>query len=136
VSIRTITKQFGLFLAVGGISTACHFLVLWALREFAGLGVVLATTIGYLVGAIVNYVLNKRITFSDVTVGMDAVPRFSLVVLTGLALNGFLMAVMEHVIAEVPYLLRQCVATAVTLVCNFCLHKQWSFRVRNAGESQ
>jgi len=136
VSIRSATKQFSWFLVVGGVSTACHFLTLWVLREFAGLGVVVATTIGYMVGAIVNYILNKRVTFANVTVGMDAVPRFSVVVLTGLTLNGFLMASMEYAISWVPYLLRQCVATAVTLLSNFYLHRQWTFRVRNTGESR
>jgi putative flippase GtrA len=91
---------------------------------------------GYVVGAIINYVLNKKVTFSDVNVGLDAVPRFSLVVITGLALNGFLMAIMDYFMLLVPYLLRQCVATAVTLLSNFYLHKRWTFLIKNAGESQ
>ncbi len=135
-TIRTVPKQFGWFLVVGGVSTACHFFVLWVLREFSHFEVVAATTVGYIVGALVNYGFNKKITFSGSIVGVDAIPRFFTVVLTGLTLNGFLMALMEYFIPLVPYLFRQGVATAVTLLSNFCLHRQWTFRMRNAGESQ
>lgn len=136
MSIVTTSKQFSWFLLVGGISTAFHFLTLWALRELAGMNVVLATTIGYVVGAIANYFLNKRITFSDIAVGIDAMPRFFFVVLTGMALNGLLMALMDFGLPTIPYLLRQCVATAVTLVSNFYLHKQWTFRATKIRETQ
>jgi putative flippase GtrA len=126
---RTSTiPQFGIFAVVGAVSTGCHFAVLWTLRERLGAGLILATTAGYLVGAVVNYVLNRRITFAHSRAGHEAIPRFATVVLAGMALNAGIMALLERLVPGVDYLLRQCAATGAVLIFNFVLNRAWTFR--------
>ena len=136
MAAMTTANRFGLFLIAGGVSTVGHFLTLWVLREYVRLDLIVATTVGYLVGAVINYVMNRRLAFTDAQTGWEAVPRFSLVVVSGLVLNAMLMALMDYFAPMVSYLLRQCVATGMVLLSNFFLHKRWTFGVKNAGGSQ
>ena len=123
-----LATQFGIFAVVGGVSTACHFATLWLLHERFGTGLIVATTTGYLVGAVVNYVLNRRFTFAQSKAGLEAEPRFATVVLLGMALNAGIMALLARVAPDVDYLLRQCLATGTVLVFNFVLNRAWTFR--------
>lgn len=121
-------RQFVTFAIVGGVSTACHFFVLLSLHEWARVGVVLATSAGATIGAVVNYVLNRRITFAVSGGGASAILRFSLVAVTGLGLNSGSMAVLEHIVPQVHYLLRQCVVTGLVLLYSFAMNRFWTFR--------
>ena len=123
-----IGMQFVMFSLVGGVSTVCHFLVLWIMHEQIGFSVLSATTLGFGTGALVNYLLNRRITFARSNVGHDAIPRFLAVVVAGMTLNASLMSVLGVLVPGLYYLLRQCIATSVTLLFNFALNRSWTFR--------
>lgn len=129
----SVVRQFVTFAVVGAVSTGCHFLVLFALHEWAGLGVVAATSWGAAVGAVVNYILNRRVTFAGSGAGAAAIPRFALVALTGLGLNSGSMALLEQAIPQVHYLVRQCFVTGLVLLYSFSMNKWWTFRGRSAS---
>lgn len=133
--IPALVRQFLTFAVVGGVSTACHFAVLFALHEWARIGVVAGTSCGAAVGAIVNYLLNRRITFAASAGGSGAIPRFALVAITGLALNSASMAVLEQLVPQVHYLLRQCAVTGLVLLYSFTMNKFWTFRHGAAGRA-
>jgi putative flippase GtrA len=123
-----LLRQFLTFTVVGGVSTLCHFATLIVLHEAFGLSVLWSTTWGFIVGGVINYALNRRLTFADSSVGLIAVPRFLVVALTGMALNTGTMAVLAQLAPQVQYLLRQCTVSAIVLLYNFVLNRVWTFR--------
>lgn len=132
----SLRVQFGVFAVVGGLSTACHFATLWTLHQLLGVNLIVATTAGYLVGAAVNYLLNRRFTFSTSKAShWAAAPRFATVVLAGMALNATFMAALAYAAPGVNFLLRQSVATGVVLVFNFVLNRHWTFRDADASSA-
>ena len=70
---------------VGAISTLVHYTTLVVLVETWAIHPVAATTIGFGLGAVVNYLLNYRYTFNSTKAHRDAGPKFALIaVATGL----------------------------------------------------
>ena len=58
-----LISRFLRFALVGIFGTAAHYTVLVSLVEVYGVPVLFATTAGFLTGALVNYILNRRFTF-------------------------------------------------------------------------
>jgi len=135
VGSSVLFRQFVTFAVVGGVSTVCHFFVLFALHEWVCVGVVPATSAGAAVGAVVNYVLNRRITFPASGGGASAILRFSLVAITGLGLNSGSMAALEQFVPQVHYLLRQSVVTGLIMFYSFAMNRFWTFRHNDEGGS-
>lgn len=114
---------FGL---VGIIGTGAHYLTLVALVEAVSIDPVVATTLGFVVGATINYILNHRYTFKSTKGHLDAGPKFFLIaIFTGL-LNGLLVHVGIHW-AGFNYLLTQVFATLVVFFVNYALNSVWTF---------
>ncbi len=121
----TLPRQLFRFLIVGGIATAVHYALLMAL-VYAGVAPVPASSAGFVLGAIVNYMLNRHFTFASARRHREAVPRFAATALAGLAINGTLMWLFTA--AGVPhYLIAQVGATIGTLVWNFIVNRLWTF---------
>ena len=59
----TISKQFVRYAGVGAIGTLAHYGVLIALVQSRATGPLVASTLGFAVGAAVNYLLNYHVTF-------------------------------------------------------------------------
>lgn len=126
MAIMLLIRQFSVFSMMGALGTACHYLVLVSLVQFLGLGPAYATTMGYATGAIVNYVLNRRVTFRSQRSHGIALPRYVTIVLAGLIINTTMMILLNRVIG-LHYLISQVVSTGVVLVVNFVLSKFWVF---------
>lgn len=119
-------RQFLRFAIVGAIATAVHYSVLVGLVELAGLNAVAATTIGFSVGAVVSYVLNRKVTFdSDQPHGI-AFAKYATVLAVGLAINGAIVAGLLYV--GVYYLIAQPIATGLVLFWNFGASRLLVFR--------
>lgn len=123
---RSIAPQFLRYSSAGAVGTAVQYAALILLVEFVGLGVVSASNVGAIVGAIVNYGLNHRYTFPGKKAHGHALPRFALIsaagiVLNTLALSGLLAFVGPH------YLVAQVAVTAVVLVAGFLANRLWTF---------
>lgn len=126
-TIRPIISQFIAFAIVGLFGTAAHYLVLWILVEFVAVAVVSATTAGFLVGALVNYVLNRRFTFSSRSSHVAALPKFIIVAFIGAVINA-LVVMWLLAITNIHYLIIQLFATGTVLVWNFGANYVWTFR--------
>lgn len=113
------------FLLVGGLATTLHYVLLIVLMQVSGLGATLASSLGFAASAIVNYLLNRRFTFTSDIPHVAALPRFATVALTGLALNAVVMAALVHL--HLVYLLAQVVATIATVLWNYVFHIHWTF---------
>lgn len=123
----TPARQLVVFAAVGAVGTGAHYLVLVFLVQKVGFGPALATTIGFAIGAIVNYALNRRVTFSSKASHVQAATKFVLVALIGAVLNLSVMWVAIRSMS-MPYMLAQVLATGGVLVFNFALSRAWVFR--------
>lgn len=121
-----IAHKFGRFLLVGGLCTGLQYLLLVGLVEGLGLSATIASTIGYAASSVVNYSLNYYFTFNSAERHGRSVPRFLLIGVFGLFLNGAVTFVGTDIYG-VHYLLAQAAATAVTLLWNFLANLRWTF---------
>jgi putative flippase GtrA len=95
--------------------------------QLAGIDAVLSSSAGYIVGAIVNYILNYYYTFRSDKRHHEAAVKFFTVAAVGFILNG---AIMHWIISGLGahYLLAQVAATGLVLVWNFLGNRLWTFR--------
>jgi putative flippase GtrA len=85
--------------------------------------------VGFAVGAVVSYLLNRSHTFRSDAPHSQAVMRFVLVLAVGLGLNLLLMQLLA-VRWGWPYLLAQMLTTGLVLFWHFAGHALWSFTHR------
>jgi putative flippase GtrA len=114
------------FLLVGGFCTTLQYLVLVTAVEFAHADAVIASAAGFLLSAVVNYLLNRRFTWASKVPHGVASRRFATVLLIGLALNVLGMRLL-HGYLHWHYVLAQVLTTVVTLLWNFTGHRRWTF---------
>jgi putative flippase GtrA len=128
-------KRFVLFVGIGGISTLIQFLLLILFVESHLLPEVIASASGYVLSSFFNYWANYRFTFKSTSNHAHTFPKYALAVAIGLSTNTLLFAAflwlfnnyfalpwVEH------YLAAQFLATGITVVLNFAVHKFWIYR--------
>jgi putative flippase GtrA len=118
--------QFMRYAGAGAIGTALQFAVLIVLVQVAGMGAVVASTLGAVAGAVLNYGLNHQFTFASDRSHGHALPRFALVSGAGIALNAVVVAAMLAFVTP-HYLVAQVVATGAVLVGGFIANRAWTF---------
>ncbi|WP_160153088.1 GtrA family protein [Microbulbifer sp. ALW1] len=123
--LKPLLGRAGRFAAVGGVATGVQYLLLVALVEFIGVAEVPSSVLAFLLSAAVNYWLNFYLTFAGRARHREALPRFVLVAVIGLAMNTLIFSLTLSIL---PYLLAQVCATLVTLIGNFLLHQFWIYR--------
>lgn len=131
ISFATASRRLATFGLVGVVGTLAHYVTLILLVEFGGLPPTAATTAGFGVGALVNYLLNHRYTFNSTKAHRDAGPKFALIAIA----TGLLNALIVHAGVDslgFNYLLVQVVATATVFLLNFALNSLWTFRESDA----
>ena len=124
--LRGLAIGFVRFAGVGVIGTSAHYATLVILASFLGANAVLASSAGYVVGGIVNYLLNYRFTFRSNLSHVMTAPRFFAIALAGFFLNAAVMSLLTSTV-EWHYLLAQIVATITVLLWNFLANYFWTF---------
>ncbi|MES2831334.1 MAG: GtrA family protein [Pseudomonadota bacterium] len=114
------------FLVVGGFTTGMQYAVMALLIYFAGMSIVLASAIGFIVSAIVNYFLNARLTFRSKKAHGNTMPRFVATAGIGLLLNSLVLAGLTSVGIHVA--LAQVIATICVLIWNYTINAIWTFK--------
>lgn len=122
----SLSRQLSVFLFIGGVCTGLHYVILIAFVRLGLLDPVWASALGFCISAVLNYLLNRRLTFCSTRTHRSAAPRFVGVALSGLVINTGLIALLNGVLGW-HYLFAQVIATGATLVWNFVLHKIWTF---------
>ena len=125
-STPTVAIMFLRFAGVGAVGTIAHYTLLVFLVEALGLQPVLGSSLGFLLGAAVNYSLNYRYTFASRKQHTETLPKFFLIAVVGFIFNGLIV----HMLANdfgVNYLLAQLVATALVLAWGFAANFLWTF---------
>ena len=120
-------RKFLTFAAVGLVGTSAHYATLAALVEGFAADPVPASVAGFLVGAMVNYVLNYKLTFHSAKKHREAATKFLTVAGTGLILNAGLMAIFVDLL-HIPYFLAQIIVTGFLLFWHYTLNAIWTFR--------
>ena len=120
------TRQFFTFAGIGAIGTTGHYATLVLLVHVISTDPVFASTIGFIVGALINYVLNYRITFNSDKQHRETLTKFFSVAVLGAVINGAIMSAGINMF-DVHYLIIQVIATCIVLTLNFTANKYWTF---------
>jgi putative flippase GtrA len=122
-----VVVQFIKFGLVGVSNTVLTFLVYTLLLKVFGVWYLLASAIGFIVGATNGFLLNRRWTFAE-HVGDSLTPvRWAVVQGFGLGVDELLLYVFVHD-ANLDKLLAQAFATIVVTVSTFFVNRAWTFR--------
>lgn len=114
------------FLLVGGLATSIHYAILIVLVNVGEVNEVIATTIGYSLSALFNYILNRSFTFRSEEAHGKAFPKFVAVALVGLAVNGVLVWLLV-VQLNLHLIVGQVLATIGAIAWNYWANKNWAF---------
>lgn len=120
------SQQFFIFAGIGAIGTVGHYASLILLVQVVQTAPVFATTIGFVVGALINYVLNYRITFNSNKRHRETLTKFFSVASLGAVINGLIMMAGINMF-DIHYLIIQATATCFVLILNFIANKYWTF---------
>jgi putative flippase GtrA len=132
--LRELGTQFIKFAGVGLIGTVGHYSVLVALVDLAGADPVLASTLGFITGAIINYRVNHKFTFNSSASHKTAAPKFLSVALIGVLVNITIMYLLVSIFLFY-YLIAQIAATGIVLIWNFLGNRLWTFRVDSVEDT-
>ena len=122
----SLPRQITTFFGVGLVSTMADYGTLVLLREVFLVNPVYGSLVGYIVGGVVNYLLNRAHTFSTARDHVEAGWRFASVMVVGFTLTGIFM----HVFAEkmgLNEMLSRMITTGIVFFWNFIAHKTWTF---------
>ena len=111
---------------MGAIGTVGHYVTLIVLVQVIQTAPVIASTIGFVVGALINYVLNYHITFNSNKRHREALTKFITVASLGAVINGSIMKA-GIIMFDIHYLIIQVIATCFVLALNFIANKYWTF---------
>ncbi|WP_052481181.1 GtrA family protein [Gilvimarinus agarilyticus] len=123
---QLLNSQFGRFALVGAAATALQYLLLIAFAELTSLTPVASSALAFSLSALGNYTANYYLTFQSNKRHTEAFSRFAVTALIGLSINTLVFYLAQFVLPH--YLLSQCVATIITLISNFLLHKYWIYK--------
>jgi putative flippase GtrA len=112
--------------AAGLAGTVAHYVVLIVLVQIYNTEPVAGSTVGALIGAVVNYWLNHRFTFRSTVPHGRAFIRFMLVAVAGMIINAAALFIAVHVIG-LHYLLGQVAATGLAFLGSYELNRRWTF---------
>jgi len=117
------------FLMAGGLATIFQYGALLLLVEAGHANEVLASAVGYTIGALVNYVANYYFTFASSSKHLPTMLKFFTIVALGLGLNTLTMY-LGHAIMGIHYIASQVIATGLVFVWNFIGHKFWTYQAQ------
>jgi putative flippase GtrA len=124
-----VFTQLARYTVAGIFGTTAHYLVLIYLVEQEIAGVIVASSLGAILGAFTNYVINYYYTFKSDRNHYTAIFQFYIVAGTGFLLNAVLMWLLVNTL-HIYYLAAQILTTGVVLIWGFVLNRKWTFRSR------
>ncbi len=113
------------FLLTGGTSALIQYLLLITLVEFLHVSETPSSALAFTLSAIFNYCVNYYFTFEAKNSHKKTLVKFSITASLGLSLNTCIFWLGVSIFPH--YILAQCLATGVTLLSNFALHKYWIY---------
>lgn len=118
------------FLVVGGLATVLQYAIILLTVYLLGWKVTTGSTVGYLISAIVNYLLNARLTFQSTQSHKSTAPRFVVVIGTGLLLTYGMLSLLLYLGAHA--VIAQIITTIGVMIWNYVINGIWTFRPKTA----
>ncbi len=115
---------FVLHLITGAMATTAHYGVMWLLLQ-AGFTSLVATSVGFVFGAVTRFFLSYFHVFSSKATIPMAIGRFIFALLVQLACNGLLL---NEIHKFIPLWEAQVVTTITLTVFTYIAHRVWVFR--------
>lgn len=126
--MTALARQFFTYALFGGLSTLVYWAVFWVLNAPVGMDYRPAVAIGYALGGVTNYGLQKFITFRDgSTEHGKQVGLYVLAVGSSLALS-LVLTIAQVEWLGLPEMLAVVVTTGLVLVYNYATQKFIVFR--------
>lgn len=123
-----VIVQFLKFSLIGLLNTSLHYFVFLALYRLFSVHYLVASTIGYSVGLLNSFVLNRKWTFKSKENGVSGeLFRFLIVNLCALMVNLFVLKGCT-LFAGIRPEVGQIAAICFSVVVNFFGNKLWTFR--------
>ncbi len=113
------------YAGAGIVGTAVHYVVLASLLRGFMPHVVAASSIGAVMGGLVNYWLAHRNVFHSQVPHQVALPRFATVATFGIAINATVLVICAPTLGTIG---GQFAASLAVLASGFSLNRIWSFR--------
>jgi putative flippase GtrA len=120
-------QQFSRFACVGVIGTLAHYATMGGLIASLAASPTAATSVGAVVGALINYALNRRHTFASQRAHRQALPRFLVIAGLGMAINAVIVWSATRLLLW-HHWPAQFVATGMVLAVGFLANRAWTFR--------
>jgi putative flippase GtrA len=127
-----ITETFCRYLVSGGAAVAVHMALLFALVECLGTDETAATSAGFVLGSVVNYLLQYHFVFGATCRHLNSFFRYGAVTLTMLGVNAIVFRVLIEGVG-MWYMLAQAMATGMVFVLNFLVNRSFTFAGGNRG---
>ncbi|MCP3726215.1 GtrA family protein [Paraburkholderia sp. CNPSo 3272] len=121
-----MARRFALYAGVGAIGTGAQYAILIAMVRSGCASPAISSMAGAAVGAVVNYSLNRRITFRSNTNPLSTAPKFAVIALLGVMANGVCMKFFATILG-VNYLIAQMLTTALVLGMTYLFNSAWTF---------
>ena len=125
----SLSRQISTFFGVGLVSIVVDYGVFALLSEVFAVHPVTAALAGYLVGGLINYLLNRAHTFNTDRSHVQAGLRFAGVMAVGFSLTGLFMWIFTQQVG-LPGIVARVVTTGIVFCWNFGAHKLWTFGER------
>jgi putative flippase GtrA len=125
------SRQFIQFAAVGAAGTTVQYVTLWAGVEILAAPAVISSAVGYVLGSVINYLLNYFFTFESGQSHIRVASKYYTVLGVGWCINYALMKILvDHI--SLHYWFAQVFTTGVGLMWNFIGSKWWVFKGASA----
>jgi len=125
--VSGIARQFVTYAGVGVIGTIAQYSTLLGFVECGKLSAVQGSAVGYVVGALVNYILNHTYTYRSSLSHGVALPKFMTVAAVGFCINALIMMIGTQWLL-LNYLFVQVLATGAVLFWGFVANLLWTFK--------
>ncbi|HLI31945.1 MAG TPA: GtrA family protein [Solirubrobacteraceae bacterium] len=131
--LSTLAGQFLRFALVGVSNTLLTLAVYTLLVRGLAVWYLLASAIGFVVGAVNGYLLNRRFTFPEHRADALTPLRWMIVQGCGLGLDeALLLAFVDGL--RLDKLLAQVLAIGIVVLLTFAANRTWTFRMPALGE--
>jgi putative flippase GtrA len=127
----SLPRQFLRFAAVGACGTLVQYTTLEVGTEWLAIQAAWASAIGYVLGSVVNYVLNYFFTFESGKSHTEAATKYFSLLAVGFCINTGLMALLVHHLGWNKWI-AQILATGIGLIWNFTGSRLWAFKEKRA----
>jgi len=124
MSFLTRTLRFGV---VGVLTAVLHYGLLYVGVEALQLSATVASSLGFVVAVIFNYMMHYSWTFGEPAPHGRTLRRYLVMITCGFLINAAVMYAGVHWLV-LHYLLTQALALVVVVLWNFVLSNVWVFR--------